>query len=271
MSGLEGLAFSGGTKKPAAQSPATATQPTASNSGKEIETSFIPTGQTQQDAAPRTTKAGRQKKLQALSPEAQLAALDARRQSLGSNKNTKRIDISLPATDYARILDMAEAEYVGGSMSNSFTYFVAWCLKVGIKYYEEFGLTHNNPDKITFNPEEYDAPSTFSRDRVSHRGGSNRDLSSYMRGEGPSQTTRLDTIPQIHPILGRRPPKRYIDTVEGGEDMSPPSRPEDLELEKEYLDIESDDHEPAILEGENAFDRAAMRDAVKAFLPASAR
>jgi hypothetical protein len=148
---------------------------------------------------------------------------------------------------------MAESESMAGSLKHSFPYFLAWCILVGLKYYETYGLTHNNPDKIVF--EELEQRNKFidatqRMPELGHPENMRRALEESVRPVAP-----------IHPILGRM--NTYPSKVEGGEQMVPQAS----SVEEDYSYEEEE--RPGILAGRPAFDRRALHESVRNLLPAS--
>ena len=179
------------------------------------ETSF---NETYEEAAGQPAASGHSKKPKKshakqptlLSPEHQLQAIEARRQSLERPRASKELRVNVSIPDYARIVAMAEKENI---FSRNFNYLIMWCLKVGLNYYEANGLTSTNPDKIDFSgssagqPNKSETWTAVTREMRERRAG------------------------LIHPTLGVQN-KRYPTSIPGGEEMSPAPRAEDLAREE---------------------------------------
>ncbi len=217
-----------------------------------------------------------------LSPREKRDLLDQRRENLTASKHsTKTMPVHLPLDMYERLVKMAENEAMTGSFKHSFNYFVAWCVFAGLKYYETYGLTHNNPDKINFKKSretsggpvtptlgtgESDETSFIQYEDDTRRMpdlGAPRDMAEAL------QKSVMPVAP-IHPILGRMRPPNPL-RVPGDTEMSPAPTQEDLDREAMYWRQHAErEPTPAILKGEPAFDREAIRESVRSFLPASA-
>jgi len=202
------------------------------------------------------------KKPPLLSPEEQQDLIRQRKRNLYTRNRTTThgLRLQIAAEDYNRLIDMAEKEAMGGALGHAFTYFVAWCLKVGLRYYEDVGLTHINPDKITFIDE------TPEEDRIHPLRPADEMRTALERSTTPNMS--------IHPILGRTVKQHQTAlSSEYGNLMSPDPRTEDLQIEARYLrahrERASTEHVPDILEGRPAFDTTEMRRAVSAMLPAT--
>jgi hypothetical protein len=183
--------------------------------------------------------------------------LAQRRANLGNKPlATQSIKISIGAADYSRLLAMAEKEQMAGALAQNFTFYIAWCMKIGLRYYETAGFTHMNPDRIVFSEEDREKPLAPP---------------AQMRLALERSVT---PVAPVHPILGRGA-QPYPTSLEEsyGDMMSPNPTIADMNLEYKYLQAHRDkmryEHAPAILQGRPAFDASILRSSMRALLPAS--